>query len=256
MTAYCYIIRFLARTALVVIIGIAGFGILFGVVSQASAQADPEASEEYDQDPWEPFNESNFEFNRKVDLYALKPIATGYDAVLPDLVQTSIKNAIKNLGVVRRLVNNLLQLKFDGAGRELLRFTINSTIGIVGIFDVARDGMGIKESDEDTGQTLGFYGVGPGPYLVLPLLPPMNVRDGLGSIVDRAMNPINYLIPFAANADPGTTAGGPIGITVTDAIKQRSLNLETFEGIEEAVIDLYSAVRNGYQQKREAKIKE
>ena len=182
MTAYCYIIRFLARIALVVIIGIAGFGILFGVVSQASAQANPEASEEYDQDPWEPFNESNFEFNRKVDLYALKPIATGYDAVLPDLVQTSIKNAIKNLGVVRRLVNNLLQLKFSGAGREVIRFAINSTIGIVGIFDVARDGMGIKESDEDTGQTLGFYGVGPGPYLVLPSLP---VKIGRASCRER-----------------------------------------------------------------------
>ena len=95
-----------------------------------------------------------------------------------------------------------------------------------------------------------------GPYLVLPLLPPMNVRDGLGGIVDRAMNPINYLIPFAANADAGTTAGALIGITLTDAINQRSLNLETFEGIEQAVIDLYSAVRDGYQQRREAKIKE
>ena len=88
------------------------------------------------------------------------------------------------------------------------------------------------------------------------LLPPMNVRDGLGGIVDKAMNPINYLIPFAANADAGTTAGALIGITVTDVVNQRSLNLETFEGIEEAVIDLYSAVRNGYQQQREAKIKE
>ncbi len=250
MTAYCYIIRFLARTALVVIIGIAGFGILFGVVSQASAQANPEASEEYDQDPWEPFNESNFEFNRKVDLYALKPIATGYDAVLPDLVQTSIKNAIKNLGVVRRLVNNLFQLKFSGAGREVIRFAINSTIGIVGIFDVARDGMGIKESDEDTGQTLGFYGVGPGPYLVLPFLPVTTVRDGFGSLVDQALNPLNYIFPIVVGVN-GVTAG----IYATDSLNERSLNLDKFERVEDTVIDLYGAVRNAYLQRRAADIK-
>ena len=250
MTAYSYIIRFLARTALVVIIGIAGFGILFGVVSQASAQANPEASEEYDQDPWEPFNESNFEFNRKVDLYALKPIATGYDAVLPDLVQTSIKNAIKNLGVVRRLVNNLLQLKFSGAGREVIRFAINSTIGIVGIFDVARDGMGIKESDEDTGQTLGFYGVGPGPYLILPFLPVTTVRDGFGSLVDQALNPLNYIFPIIVGVS-GVTAG----IYATDSLNERSLNLDKFERVEDTVIDLYGAVRNAYLQRRAADIK-
>lgn len=250
MTTYCYIIRFLGRIALVVIIGIAGFGILFGVVSQASAQADPEASEEYDQDPWEPFNESNFEFNRKVDLYALKPIATGYDAVLPDLVQTSIKNAIKNLGVVRRLVNNLLQLKFSGAGREVIRFAINSTIGIVGIFDVARDGMGIKESDEDTGQTLGFYGVGPGPYLVLPFLPVTTVRDGFGSLVDQALNPLNYIFPIIVGVS-GVTAG----IYATDSLNERSLNLDKFERVEDTVIDLYGAVRNAYLQRRAADIK-
>ncbi len=245
MTAYCYIIRFLGRIALVVIIGIAGFGILFGVVSQASAQSDPEASEEYDQDPWEPFNESNFEFNRKVDLYALKPIATGYDAVLPDLVQTSIKNAIKNLGVVRRLVDNLLQLKFGGAGRELLRFTINSTFGIAGLFDVARDGSGIKESDEDTGQTLGFYGVGPGPYLILPFLPVTTVRDGFGALVDTAMNPLIFVAP----------AGATLGIFATNTVNDRSLNLDKFERVEDTVIDLYGAVRNAYLQRRAAEIK-
>ncbi len=245
MDSYCYIIRFLGRIALVMIIGIAGLGILFGVVSQASAQANPEASEEYDQDPWESFNEGNFEFNRNVDRYVLKPIATGYDTVLPDLVQTSIMNAIKNLGVVRRLVNNLLQLKFGGAGRELLRFTINSTFGIAGLFDVARDGSGIKESDEDTGQTLGFYGVGPGPYLVLPLLPVMTVRDGFGALVDTAMNPLIFVAP----------AGATLGIFATNTVNDRSLNLDKFERVEDTVIDLYGAVRNAYLQRRAAEIK-
>lgn len=245
MTSYCYIIRFLVRIALVMIIGIGGFGILFGVISQASAQANPEASEEYDQDPWESFNEGNFEFNRKVDRYALKPIATGYDAVLPDLVQTSIMNAIKNLGVVRRLVNNLLQLKFGGAGRELLRFTVNSTFGIAGLFDVARDGVGIKESDEDMGQTLGYYGVGQGPYLVLPLLPVTTVRDGFGTLVDIPMNPLIWVGPV----------GLTLGLFATNTVNDRSLNLDKFERVEDSVIDLYGAVRNAYLQRRAADIK-
>ena len=228
-----------------------------GARQPSQVDVEPDELETLETDPWESFNERMFRFNHEVlDRYFLKPVAKAWDFVLPDLVQRSLRNAVDNTNFMKRLINSLAQGKFVGASRELARASINTTIGIGGLFDVAGAGFGIKESDEDTGQTLGFYGVGPGPYLVLPLLPPMNVRDGLGSIVDRAMNPINYLIPFAANADAGTTAGALIGITLTDAINQRSLNLETFEGIEQAVIDLYSAVRNGYQQKREQMIKE
>jgi len=235
--------------------------VLASGVAEASkpraGDAEADEQEAVETDPWESFNTKMFRFNHKVlDRYFLKPVAKAWDLVLPDPVQRSLRNAVDNTNFVTRLVNSLAQGKFGGAGRVLARVSINTTIGLGGLFDVAGAGFGIERSDEDTGQTLGFYGVGPGPYLVLPLLPPMNVRDGLGGIVDRAMNPINYLIPFAANADAGTTAGVLIGITVTDAVNQRSLNLETFEGIEQAVIDLYSAVRNGYQQKREAKIKE
>jgi len=253
---------FLKRTWFSVALGLIILGMLLASsISEASEvvaeETNPEVQEEVEGDPWESFNEKMFWFNHKVlDRYFLKPVAKAWDFVLPDLVQRSLRNAVDNTNVMARLVNSLAQGKFGGAGRELARVSINTTIGLGGLFDVAGAAFGIERSDEDTGQTLGFYGVGPGPYLVLPLLPPMNVRDGLGSIVDRAMNPINYLIPFAANADAGTTAGALIGITVTDAVNQRSINLETFEGIEEAVIDLYSAVRNGYQQKREAKIKE
>jgi len=239
-------VRFLGRFGLIVGIGILSFGIAGGMAFPASAQTDPEASGEADVDPWEPFNESNFEFNRKVDRYALKPIATGYDAVLPDLVQTSIKNAIKNLGVVRRLVNNLLQLKFEGASRELVRFFINSTYGIGGLFDVARDGTGIKESDEDMGQTLGYYGAGQGPYLVLPLMPVTTVRDGFGTLVDMPMNPLFWVAPV----------GVTLGLFATNTVNDRSLNLDTFERVEDSVIDLYSAVRSGYLQRREAAVKD
>jgi len=121
-----------------------------------------------EQDPWEPFNDQVFSFNRQADRFLLKPIATGYDWVLPDPVQSSVGSALDNLDVVRRLTNNVLQLKFAGAGREMARFTINSTLGIAGLFDVAKGKFGIEQADEDTGQTLGFYGIEPGPYLILP----------------------------------------------------------------------------------------
>jgi phospholipid-binding lipoprotein MlaA len=196
--------------------------------------------EELDQDPWEPFNEKMFSLNRNLDRYVLKNVARGYDTVLPDAVQIGIKNALDNLDVVRRLVNNLLQLKLGGATREVTRFTINSTIGIAGLFDVAKDGLGIEQSDEDTGQTFGVYGAGPGPYLVLPLLPVMTVRDGFGYLADGAMNPLNYFIPI----------GATVGIAATDTVNERSLHLDEFQQVEESVIDLYGAVRNAYLQRR------
>ncbi|MFQ5904089.1 MAG: VacJ family lipoprotein, partial [Candidatus Binatia bacterium] len=162
-----------------------------------------------------------------------------------------IKNVINNVDVLRRLVNNIFQLKFEGAGREVARFTINSTIGVAGLFDVARDGFGIRESNEDTGQTLGVYGVEPGPDLVLPFLPVMTVRDGFGTLVDQALNPLNYIFPIVVEV-----GGATAGIYATDTINERSLNLDKFERVEETVVDLYSAVRNGYLQRRAAAIKE
>ena len=209
------------------------------------AQASP-AGEEPDQDPWEGFNEPMFRFNRQVDRFFLKPIATGWDFVLPDFFQRSLKNALDNLAVVRRLVNNLLQAKWEGSAREVARFTINSTVGLGGLIDVAKDGLGIQQSDEDTGQTFGVWGIGAGPYLILPLLPPMTVRDGIGLAIDGAMQPLNYFIPFGATA----------GIYGTTLINERSLNLDKYERVEESVVDLYSAVRNAYLQRRAAAIKE
>jgi len=229
---------------LLVAIGITSIGNVASV--DADAGEVPGAMESIqEQDPWEPFNEKMFWFNRQVDRFLQKPIATGYDWVLPDPAQSGVKNAIDNLDVTRRLTNNLLQLKFAGAGREAVRFTINSTVGVAGFFDVAKDGLSIQQSDEDTGQTLGYYGVGPGPYLVLPFLPVTTVRDGIGLIADTAMNPLNYVVPI----------GATLGISATDTINERSLNLDKFEQVEETVVDLYSAVRNAYLQRREAKIR-
>jgi len=222
---------------------------------QSSLFEDPFADEASngipEEDPWEKFNEKMFSFNRGVDRWFLKPVATGYDFILPDVAQIGVRNVISNIDVFRRLINNLLQLKFEGAAREILRFTINSTFGIGGLVDFAKLSSGIPESDEDTGQTMGVYGVKPGPYLVLPFFSPMTVRDGIGTIFDRAMNPLLYVGIFVDGA-----TGVAAGTFTLNAINERSLNLETFEQVEDSVIDLYSAVRNAYLQNREAAIKE
>ena len=205
------------------------------------------AGEDFESDPWERFNEVMFNFNREIlDRYILKPVATAWDFVLPDPVQKGVHNFFDNLAVVRRVMNNALQLKFQGAGKEVARFAINSTVGLVGFFDVAKDGFGIEQSDEDTGQTFGVWGAPPGPFLVLPFLPPLTVRDGIGYLFDISMTPYIYFIPWYAS----------IGSNVTNIVNERSLNLDRFERVELTTIDLYSAVRNAYLQRRAAAIRQ
>ena len=214
------------------------------VAALAETAAD---TEEFEADPLEVFNEKMFWFNREVlDRFLLKPAATAWDFVMPDPVQRGIYNIFDNLAVVRRVVNNSLQLKFTGAATEVARFTINSTVGIVGFFDVARDAFGIQQRDEDTGQTFGVWGIGPGPYLVLPFLPPLTIRDGIGYVFDTAMTPYIYFVPWYANA----------AATATSTVNERSLNLDRFERVAESTIDLYGAVRNAYLQRRAAAIRQ
>jgi phospholipid-binding lipoprotein MlaA len=207
----------------------------------------PAVGEDFEEDPWEGFNETMFNFNRNIlDRYVLKPIATAWDFVLPDPVQKGLHNAFDNLAVVRRVVNNALQLKMAGTAKEVARFGINSTLGVVGLFDMARDGFGIEQSDEDTGQTFGVWGIGPGPYLVLPFLPPLTVRDGIGYAFDSVMTPYIYFLPWYV------TMGG----SATNIVNERSLNLDRFERVAESTVDLYGAVRNAYLQRRAAAIRQ
>ena len=201
---------------------------------------------EEDYDPWETFNEKMFTFNRNLDRFVLKPVARGYRVVMPEPWQVLISNGFSNINFVPRFVNSLLQRKWGGAGRELSRFLINSTAGIGGLFDAAKY-WNIEKSREDFGQTLAVWGSGPGPYLILPFFEPMTVRDGIGKGVDGAMNPLSYVLPFF-------WAG--IGMKAGDTVNDRALNLELFQGFEESVIDMYSAVRNAYLRRREQLIKE
>ncbi len=205
------------------------------------------AGEDFENDPWEGFNEKMFWFNREVlDQYLLKPVATAWDFVMPDQAQRGLHNVFDNLAVVRRVVNNCLQLKFSGAATEVARFGINSTVGLAGLFDVAKDGFGIAQKDEDTGQTFGVWGMGSGPYMVLPFLPPLTLRDGVGHVIDTAMTPYIYFLPWY------TLLAG----TSVNTVNERSINLDRYERVAETTVDLYSAVRNAYLQRRAAEIKQ
>jgi phospholipid-binding lipoprotein MlaA len=227
------------------------------------ARADEGAGEEYD--PWEPVNTSIFEFNRQVDRFVLKPVAKGYDFVVPDLVQVGVSNIFYNIRFAPRFLNNVFQGKMKGAGIELGRFLINSTVGIAGFFDLAKE-VDLVTPEEDFGQTLGFYGVRPGPYLVLPFLAPFTVRDFTGFLGDIFLNPINWLVipiievdgvpSVIAHKNRMTTSFIQTGSRVGEIVNVRSQNLEKYQGVEEATLDLYTAVRNAYLQTRARAIRE
>ena len=195
-------------------------------------------------DPVESINYRVFEFNSGFDAFVLKPVAQGYDAVVPAPLQTGIRNAVDNLGVIRKVVNNLLQGKPLAAGRETARFLINTTLGIAGRFDVA-DEIGLAPSDQDMGITLGLYGASHGAYLVLPLLPVTTVRDGLGTVADSLMDPLAWLTPFYV----------PLSIRAVDTVNSRARNMDAFEELERS-IDPYGALRNAYLQIRQHKLEE
>lgn len=201
---------------------------------------------EEDYDPWEPFNETMFEFNRKLDRWVLKPVARVYNVVMPEPFQIMVANGFDNLRGPSRIVNSFLQGKWTAGGRETLRFVLNSTLGIGGMFDAAKY-WGIEKSREDFGQTLAVWGSGPGPYLILPFFEPLTVRDGIGRAVDGVMDPVGWFTSFLYDG---------LALRAGETVNDRSLNLELFQGFEESVIDMYSAVRHGYLRRREKLIRE
>lgn len=155
------------------------------------------ASEE---DPWESINRPIFTFNDTLDTYALKPLAQGYQKVTPNFVQDGVHNFFNNLGDVKNLANNLLQAKFHNAGVDTSRLLFNSTFGLAGLIDVATP-MGLQRNDEDFGQTLGYWGVGSGPYVMLPFLGPSTLRDAPAKIPDIYVSPYHYMDDVRAQRD-------------------------------------------------------
>lgn len=195
-------------------------------------------------DPLETFNRGIFWFNDKVYFYLAKPLARGFRYV-PEPWRVSLKNFFLNLRAPIRIVNAGLQGKFADSGNELTRFATNTTLGIGGLFDVSKDHFGIAMKDEDTGQTLGFYGVGPGPYLVLPLLGPSNFRDGIGMLADSRMNLAYYI--WAKDQDNYDY----LGALAFNAINKLSLDKDTYEGVKKDALDPYLFVRDAFAQYRQ-----
>lgn len=194
-------------------------------------------------DPIEPVNRGIFWFNDKLYFYLLKPVARGL-RVVPEPARVAAGNFFDNLAAPGRFANKLLQFKLKDASDELARFIFNSTFGIAGLFDIAREQGGVSRKDEDLGQTLGHFGAGAGFYLVLPLLGPSNARDVVGRVGDYFLDPLPYLL------DQTTL----IGAKAVDKENALSLDKDTYEGIVRDELDPYLFIRNAHAQRREALI--
>ena len=196
-------------------------------------------------DPFESFNRSMYAFNETLDEYAMKPIAEGYQAITPDAVDTGITNFFSNLNDVLVLINDLLQLKIDQALATSARIVFNSTFGLFGIMDVATD-FGLAKHDEDFGQTLGYWGVESGPYLVLPFFGPSSVRDGIGFVVDSfAEHDLVY--------DDMSTKDAT-GLIAVKYIDIRADLLKAKDIVDETALDPYAFIRDAWVQRRQNKV--
>ena len=196
-------------------------------------------------DPLEDFNRVMFDVNQTIDRFLLKPVAEAYVFIFPNEVRHRIANVLGNLAEPLNLVNNAAQGKFERAGSTLMRFTLNSTVGVAGIFDVAAD-LGYERAPEDFGQTLAEWGVGGEPFLMLPLLGPTNPRDASAFVVDWIVDPYSYILPAEAG----------LARSVTSGVSQRAQYLEELETLEATSVDYYAALRELYRQYRATEIRD
>lgn len=190
-------------------------------------------------DPFEPFNRSMYSFNDGLDRNVLKPVASTYKAVVPELVRRGVGNFFSNLEDVWSIVNNGLQLKGEGAVSSLMRVGVNTVFGLGGVLDVATE-MRIPRFNEDFGQTLGYWGVGPGPYIVLPLLGPSTLRD-------TAALPVEFRGDLVARIEDIPVRNTLIVKRIVD---KRATLLKAGDIVDEAALDSYSFVRDAFLQRR------
>jgi phospholipid-binding lipoprotein MlaA len=196
-------------------------------------------------DPIEPLNRSIFWINDKLYTFVLKPVARTYRFAIPEPARQGIGNFFSNLTSPVRALNSFLQLKFNDAAEEICRFTINSTVGVLGFIDVAGKN-GLRSKQEDMGQTFGRYGVGHGFYLVLPFFGPSSARDAVGRVGDFFVDPTVW----AVQVDPWTR----LGISATNTVNAISLDKDTYEALIKESLDPYATMRSGYLQMRKAKV--
>jgi phospholipid-binding lipoprotein MlaA len=223
-----------------------------GLTGCASAPpaSDPDAVADFRQtnDPLEPTNRVFYKINDGLDTFILKPVAQGYRAVFPERVRTGIHNVLDNLGGPVRGTNDALQGKPRRAGDTTMRFLINSTAGVAGIFDVAKH-LGYPDHDTDFALTLANWEVPEGPYLYLPVLGPSSPRDASGFVADIAIDPFTWV-------GQGTTAHtiGSWSRTGLNALDQRASLLDTIENVKKTALDPYATFRSLYRQNRAGKL--
>jgi phospholipid-binding lipoprotein MlaA len=193
-------------------------------------------------DPLEGMNRFFFDINERLDRDAGKPVATAYRQDVPQRVRGSLHNVLDNLGGPVNVANDLLEAQFENAGIAAGRFLVNTTVGVVGIFDVAT-GWGMPDRDRDFGETLGTYGVPPGPYLVLPLRGSTDVRDFAGNYVDGFATPLHF-VRYDGNNYVGWMR------STLGSLDNRSANIITYEDIERTSVDYYAAMRTHYMERR------
>jgi phospholipid-binding lipoprotein MlaA len=192
-------------------------------------------------DPYEGFNRKVFAFNEGLDKAVLKPIAKGYEKVLPQFARRGVTNFFNNLGMVVTTINDAIQLKTEKVPVDVLRFATNLTFGIFGLIDVASE-LRIENRYEDFGQSLGYWGIDSGPYLVLPLLGPSNVRDGAGLAVDFVVSPYYYW------EDEATVRWGLLAVNI---VNTRANLLPAEKLLDDTGVERYSFLRDVYLQRRE-----
>lgn len=216
----------------------------------ATVPTDPAAKAEFEQlnDPLEPTNRAIFSFNDALDKVLIKPIAQLYHFILPDFVEERITVFLHNLDEPLTFVNDLLQGEPDRASTTFGRFLANSTFGVGGLFDVATD-AGMPRHTEDFGQTFAVWGIGEGPYLVLPVLGPSNVRDGFGLLGDTFGDPVTI------GLNQANVSGLELGRLLLTGIDLRARNLDTVEQLRRESLDYYATVRSAYRQNRRAEIR-
>ncbi|HIJ90500.1 MAG: VacJ family lipoprotein [Desulfobulbaceae bacterium] len=226
--------------------------ITFAMGQGVVADDEPSFGEERDigiaSDPLEPVNRVFFHFNDKLYFWVVKPVAQGYSYVIAEDVRMCVRSFLKNLLAPVRIVNNLLQGKVANSGVEAARFVINSTLGIAGLADPAKNEFGLSAKDEDLGQTFGVYGFGEGVYICWPFFGPSNVRDTIGLAGDFFLSPVSYLAMSDTGAGVAVEAGREVNNT--------SLTLGDYEDFKDSAIDPYIALRDAYRQYRQKKIRD
>ncbi|MSO64258.1 MAG: VacJ family lipoprotein [Alphaproteobacteria bacterium] len=204
-----------------------------------AAAGPPPPAPDGDNDPLEGFNRAVFAFNDVFDRFLLRPLAYGYGAVTPDRVKEAVRSFFLNLGAPVVLANDLLQVDGGGAATTGGRFMINSTVGLLGFFDVAK-AVGLPAHPADFGQTLYRYGAGSGPYLMLPFFGPSSIRDGAGTVVDTFLNPLTYVLDFYPR----------LAVTSTDAVTRQETLIAPLDDLRANSVDYYAALRSAYFQDR------